>query len=263
MNKLKAPLLLALSMLAACGESLTTEETSIDKPIVESYLQEGDNALTVKVYCMEIYLKDGYELSQPLGGLSLSINGNSLTEAAEGAYTLDLVEDTIRGMEHYALSFDYRGRRVAAETTVPLPVEGLSVEPAYITRDASSFYWDVADTTQIRLAWDDPDGSYYQVYIESPASSDLPSMGGGEMQFRRRMMQPVRGNSYSAASREFMAAGDYWIHVYRVNKDYVNLYERVSATDLSNPASAIENGFGIFTGMSGGKIRFRVIEMEE
>jgi hypothetical protein len=262
MNKFKT-LLLALPMLGACGESLTTGEASTDKPIVESYLQEGADALTVKVYRMEVYLKDGYELSQPLGGLELSINGESLTEVAEGSYTLDLGEDKIRGLGHYALSFDYRGRKVAAETTVPLPVDGLSVEPAYITRDASSYYWNVSDTSFVRLAWDDPEGDYYQIYIESPASSDLPDMGGGGMQFRRRMMQPVRGNSYNAASREFMAAGDYWIHVYRVNKDYVDLYERISASDLANPASAIENGFGIFTGMSGGKIRFRVIEEEE
>jgi hypothetical protein len=240
-----------------------TNDVSTRTPIVESYLQAGDTTLTVKVYSMEAYLKDGYELSQPIGGLSLSVNGRALTETAEGSYTLRLGEDTIRGLQRYELSFDYLNRTVAAATTVPPPVTGLSIDPTFITRTSSSyFFWDTTDTTTIRLTWDDPDRSYYQIYIESPASSDLPSMGGGAMQFRRRMMQPFRGSSYTTTSREFMTSGNYSIHVYRVNKDYVDLYERASATDLANPASAIDNAFGIFTGMSGAGVGFRVEEEE-
>ena len=90
----------------------------------------------------------------------------------------------------------------------------------------------------------------------------MPTLGGGA-QFRRRMMQPFRGNSYTTVSREFMSAGDYLIHVYRVNKDYVDLYERISSTDLANPYSAIQNAFGIFTAMSVAKVRFQVVAEEE
>lgn len=217
--------------ISGCDESLMDSAVNTGTPVVESYLQAGSNSLTVKVYGMEIYLKDDYELSWPIEGLQLEINGRELTETAQGTYSLSLGGDTVRELQNYELSFEYRGKTVSASTSVPKPVTGLSIEPAYITRTSSSYFWDSADTAEIKLTWDDPDNSYYQLYIESPAASDMPTLGGGA-QFRRRMMQPFRGNSYTTVSREFMSAGDYLIHVYRVNKDYVDLYERISVSRL-------------------------------
>ncbi|MDR2627583.1 MAG: hypothetical protein LBC40_06080 [Dysgonamonadaceae bacterium] len=262
MKKIASCFLVA-GILAGCGEELMTYDVSTATPIVESYLQEGSNTVSVRLYSMEVYLKDSYELSWPIEGLQLTINGRELTETAPGTYSLDVGTDTIRGQQHFDLTFDYGGQTVAASTVVPEAVTGLTVEPASITRIASSYYfWDTTDTTEIKLTWDDPGNSYYQIYIESPATSDIPSMGGG-MQFRRRMMQPFRGNSYTTTSREFMSAGDYRIYVYRVNKEYVDLYERISSTDLANPSSAIRNAFGIFTAMSAASVLFQVLEAEE
>lgn len=252
-----------LSFFCSCGESLTDSVVNVGMPIVESYLLEGTNSMTVKLYSMEVYLKEGYEFSKPVGGLNLNVNGKELTETAAGTYVLNLDEDTIRGMQRYDLSFEYLGKAISASTSIPQPVTNLRVEPEYIARSSSSwYYFDTEDTVEIRLTWDDPDLDYYQIYIESPATSDIPSMGG-DMQFRRRMMQPFRGGSYTASSREFRTAGLYSIYVYRVNQDYADLYERISSTDLANPSSAIQNAFGIFTSTSVAGIGFQVIETEE
>jgi hypothetical protein len=255
-------LLVLAGMIASCGEELMTYDVTTGTPIVESYLQEGSNAVSVKLYSMEIYLGDDYELSWPIEGLELKINGRELAETVPGTYSLYLGEDTLRELQNYELSFEYQGKTISASTTVPKPISHLGIEPAYITRTSSSYFWDTDDTTEIKLTWDAPDNGYYQIYIESPAVSDMPSMGGGT-QFRRRMMQPFRGSRYTTGSREFMSAGDYSIYVYRINKDYVDLYERISSTDLANPSSAIHNAFGIFTAMSVAKVRFQVIEAEE
>ncbi|MDR1601175.1 MAG: DUF4249 domain-containing protein, partial [Tannerella sp.] len=237
-------------IMASCGESLMDSTVDTGMPVVESYLQEGANVATVKLYSMEVYLKDGYELSRPVGGQRLKINGRELTETDAGTYVLYLGADTVRGGQDYDLSFEYLGKTVSASTAVPQPVTNLTVEPTYITRTSSSYYFfDTEDTTEIRLTWDDPDRSYYQIYIESPATSDMPDFGDGT-QFRRRMMQPFRGGSYTTSSREFRTTGSYSIYVYRVNKDYADLYERISSTDLANPSSAIQNAFGVFTAMS-------------
>ncbi|MDR3219761.1 MAG: DUF4249 domain-containing protein [Dysgonamonadaceae bacterium] len=254
--------LFVILLATACGEALMDYEINISTPVVEAYLQEGSNQLNVKVYSMEVYLKDEYDLSDPISGLKLKINDRELTETASGTYSLFLGSDTIRGLQNYDLQFDYQGKTVSASTSVPQAVTHLSIEPTSITRTSSYYFWDTADTTEIKLTWDDPDHSYYQVYIESPATSDMPSMGGG-MQFRRRMMQPFQGSSYATTSREFMSVGAYSIYVYRVNKEYVDLYERMSSSDLSNPASAVQNAFGIFTAMSVAGVRFYVYESED
>jgi hypothetical protein len=255
-------LIFTVLLFTACGEKLMNYDVTTDMPIVESYLQEGASALSVQVYSMEIYTEDDYILSKPITGLQLNINGQALAETDKGNYSLNLEEDTIRGLQNFDLSFEYLGKTVTASTSVPNPITNLSINPTSITRSSSYSFWDGSDTTEIKLTWDDPDRSYYQIYIESPASSDMPSPDGGTM-FRRRMMQPFQGSSYTTTSREFRSTGNYTIYVYRVNKEYADLYERISSTDLANPSSSIQNAFGIFTAVSVAKIGFHVYVADE
>ncbi|MDR2120273.1 MAG: DUF4249 domain-containing protein [Tannerella sp.] len=265
MNTVKSFVLRTSLLLfcCSCGESLMDGAVDTAMPIVESYLSEGADAITVKLYSMEVYLREGYEFSKPVGGLSLEINGRKPTETDAGTYVLRLGADTIRGGQRYDLSFEYQGKTVSASTTVPPPVTGLRIEPESATRAAGSWFFDTsADTVEIRLAWDDPDAGYYQIYIESPAAEDMPPMGGGS-QFRRRMMQPFQGNGYTVTSREFRSTGYYSIYVYRVNSDYVDLYERIGSTDRANPSSAVRNAFGIFTAISAASVKFQVIEAKD
>jgi hypothetical protein len=260
MKKTKYFCLLSISgiLLSGCGESLMDNEMNTATPIVESYLQEGTNSLTVKLYSMEVYLGEDYILSKPLTDLTVHVNGKALTETDRGAYSLDLGSDIIRGLQEYRLQFDYQGKAIQSSTIVPQPIERLAIEPSSITRTSSSYYWNTNDTTEIVLSWDDPEHSYYQIYVESPdTSSANPSFGGV---FGRRMMQPFQGDTYTMRMMEFPYTGNYSISVYRVNKDYAELYERVSASDLANPVSFVENALGIFTSMSMASVRFTVYD---
>jgi hypothetical protein len=72
------------------------------------------------------------------------------------------------------------------------------------------------------------------------------------------MMQPIQASSHTMTLREFRSAGNYSIYVYKVNKEYVELYERVSSSDLANPVSFIDNALGIFTSMSVAKCNLKV-----
>ncbi|MDR1403436.1 MAG: DUF4249 domain-containing protein [Tannerellaceae bacterium] len=237
-----------LSVLAvsSCGQALMDYAVDAETPIVESYLQEGTNHLTVKVYSMEAYLKNEYKVSKPVAGLDVNVNDRTLTETSPGTYFVDWGNDTVRQNQTYELRFAYNGQTIQASATVPPPVEGLHVEPESLELTASGYFWDSADTTEVVVSWDDPDHGYYQVYIESPQTTDVPSLG----LFGRRMMQPFRGNTYKTTAREFRSAGTHWIYVYRVNTDYADLYERISSSDLANPVSSIQNAFGIFTASS-------------
>jgi hypothetical protein len=241
---------LILPALAGCGEALMDYSIDTDMPIVESYIQEGTNNLTVNIYSMEVYLKDDVKLSKPIGGLKVNVNDRQLTETATGTYFFDFENDTIKESQKYDLQFDHNGKTVKGSTTIPAPIRSLRVEPETITISGSIWNWS-SDTTEVIVSWDDPDGSYYQIYIDSPNTDDMPSMGI----FGRRMMQPFKGNTYRTTSRQFRSVGSHWIYVYRVDKDYVDLYERISSSDLANPGSAIQNAFGIFTSLSVARVR--------
>ncbi|MDR2811486.1 MAG: DUF4249 family protein [Tannerellaceae bacterium] len=245
--------------LAGCGEALSTSGLDVSTPVVESYLEEGKNTLSVKLYSMEVYLGEDFVLSKPLTGLNVRVNDRELVETEKGAYSLHLGSDTIRGQREYSLQFEYGEKTIRAVTRVPLPVSGLKIEPSYISRTSSSYYWGWGeDSTEIVLSWDDPDGSYYQVYVVSPGSSTVNTPSGPV--FGRRMMQPFQGNRHVLHPMDFPSVGYYTLHLYRVNKDYAELYERISSTDLANPVSFIDNALGIFTSLSAGRVGFSVVE---
>jgi len=185
----------------------------------------------------------------------VKVNNIDLTETSSGVYSLDLDKETIREGQIYRLNFNYNGKSIEAATTVPSPIRSLAVEPQSIEL-SSSYFGDIADTTQVVVSWEDPDNSFYQIYIDSPNNPDMPSMGI----FRRRMMQPFKGDGHRLSTREFRSTGTHTIYVYRVCQDYAELYERISASDLANPVSYIQNAFGIFTSVSVARINLRVSE---
>ena len=246
---------LTLSTLVGCGEPLMENDGNTSMPVVECYLQEGADSLTVSVFSMEEFLRDDIKLSRPVSQLNVFVNDVELTETSSGTYTFYLGGDTIREGQEYNLKFTHNGKSIKATTTIPPPIRSLTIEPQSIAL-SYSYMWDFSDTTQVIVSWDDPDDSFYQVYIESPNNPDMPSMGI----FRYRMMQPFKGDSYSISTRELRSTGTHRIYVYRVGKDYTELYERISASDLANPVSYIQNAFGIFTSMSTARINVNVYE---
>ena len=244
-SKVCAFLAMTLLLLISCGEPLVENEVNVATPVVACYLTEGSDNITVSVYSMEEFLQEGVKLSKPVSQLQITVNHIELAETSAGTYSVSLEDDSIRAGQVYQLNFAYNGKNIEASTTIPAPIRSLAVEPQSITL-SSAYYWNFSDTTQVVVSWDDPDNSFYQIYLESPNNPDLPSMGI----FQRRMMQPFQGNSYRVSARELRSAGTHTIYVYRVGKDYAELYERISASDLANPVSYIQNAFGIFTSMS-------------
>jgi hypothetical protein len=206
---------------------------------------------------MEQYLEDDVALSQPITGLSVTINDYALTETESGTYSYSFADDdSIKAGATYTLRFTYNDVPIEASTTIPQKVSNIVASPDTLTISSYYMWYNTDDTIEVNVTWDDPDGSYYQVYMESPNTTDLPSMGV----FGRRMMQPTKGASYTAGGMEFRSAGIHYIYVYRVNKDYVDLYERISSFDLANPVRSIPNAFGVFTSMSMNRVRIVVFE---
>ena len=62
--------------------------------------------------------------------------------------------------------------------------------------------------------------------------------------------------------RDLQQFGDHRVIVYRVNPEYAALYESASNSSLniSEPPTNINNGLGIFTGISSDTLFFKVIE---
>ncbi|MFV0417210.1 MAG: DUF4249 family protein [Dysgonomonas sp.] len=246
-------------LLISCGKELTQYDASIKTPIVESYLKAEDSKLTVKVYSMESFNEEVTQYSKGISNLQIYVNDQLLTESATaGTYTLENTSGILNIGSKCDLRFDYNNQSITATTNIPSKPQDLAMS-RYVIEKSS---WNFGDTIpEVILSWNNTDNSYYQVYIqslsESSGSTQAPSfMGGG---FGKMLMQPIQGSSYTLGMQDMSFEGNYRCILYKVTKEYAELYERMSSTDLANPVSFVENGFGIFTAFNSDTIIYKVV----
>jgi len=72
--------------------------------------------------------------------------------------------------------------------------------------------------------------------------------------------KPTQGSTYEIPFGSFSYYGTHRILLYHVNPDYALLYEdqETSSQNFSTPISGINNGFGIFTGMSSDELLLEI-----
>lgn len=80
-----------------------------------------------------------------------------------------------------------------------------------------------------------------------------------DFQFRK---EPERADSSALNSREFSYFGTHRVVLFHLNVDYASLYDDASTSslNLTNPTTSIENGYGIFTGISTDTLYIDVLE---
>lgn len=263
MNKiLFTCILLCTVLMSSCGEELTRYDISVKTPVVESYLETEASKLTVKVYSMESFREEDVQFSQAIKNLNVYINDILMTETSDGTYTIEDKPELLLNGNECSLRFDYNGKTITANTQTPNRPVGLSISQTEIERYSSWYYTDsIPDVT---ISWDNPDNSYYQIYIQSLSQTSgstqaPPFMGGG---FGKMMMQPIQGNSYTLKMHDVSFAGYYRCVLYKITKEYAELYEQMSSTDLSNALSHIDNGLGIFTAYSTDTLQYKVVYTE-
>lgn len=243
-------------MLASCGKEVMKYETSAKTPVVESYLKAGNSSLTVYVYSIETFDDKTTQYSKPIGGLNLSVNNMELTEKETGTYTLTTPLGLLDADNICELNFSYNNKTIKAQTDIPSKPTGLSISKSVITVSQYSYYYD--SIPNVTISWDNPDNSYYQVYIQSlSSSSSSTQMPGGD--FSKMMMQPTQSNSYTLKMHDMSIEGLYRCVLYKITDKYAELYEQMSSTDLANPVSYIENGLGVFTAFDSDTIRYQII----
>jgi hypothetical protein len=243
------------TLIVACGKEIMKYDIDVSTPVVEGYLTTGASTLSVKVYSMESFDEDSVAYSKPIKNLELYINDRKLTETADGTYTLDALDGMLDEGKTCNLRFEYNNKTVTASTVMPSYPQNAQINNLDILL-SSSGYWNMDSIPDVKVTWNNTDNAFYQVYIWSLDNSN-GSMPGGRG-FGRMMMQPFQGNSYQLTMRDMMSEGRYVCYLYKINKDYAELYERVSSSDLANPVSFITNGLGVFTGISADTISYRV-----
>jgi len=268
--------LIILLLLNAC-----TEESSVivdtKTAVVEAYLFAGQPADSVRIIQSYSYVRENTDLIT-LNDLEVQISDGqqtyNLDHSAEGIYqNPDFIPQS---GATYVLTFDHNGETVRSETYVPQK-RTISISKASVRLEKITDINDLINSgfggnqDAIEVVWDNSEGDYYYVVIEN--IEDNPEFvndllaefqsNGNALRFFQ-ITEPEISDFYAISTlRDLTQFGTYRIIVYRVNPEYAALYETsgTSSVSIATPPSNIENGLGIFTGVSSDTVYLEVIKI--
>ncbi|HMQ48037.1 MAG TPA: DUF4249 family protein [Saprospiraceae bacterium] len=257
----------ALWLFWACEEEATPQ--TIDELTVEAFLYAGQTLDSVKFW--KIIPFDATEAPaypNDLVPVVVDENGQAYPlqlMGEEGVYgNSDLL---IEAEKTYTIEVIYHDKTISASTYVPGQPLRLELSDSTIYRKQINDFTDIQDMQipdPIEITWQAEAGAYYFVQVKNiendpDAVNALFEEEGIELP---DFLTEPSSNSYYTINvfREITHFGTYEVRVYRVNPEYVALYEDNSsgAGALNEIRTNVQNGYGIFTGVNSTRIYFEV-----
>lgn len=272
---LKISLISGICFLIACTEEITSN-LDTQTAVVEGYLFAGHPTDSIFIRQSFSYARENADLIT-LDDLEVVITDNTeaflLTHQENGYYqNLNFIPQSGKT---YTLSFDYNGETISAETYIP-EKRAISISEASIALEKITGFGGFGggspfgEEEAIEITWDNSDGDYYYVVIENIEENPefvndlLAQFGGNGFSIRFfRITEPEISDFHALNTRRDLTQyGTYRIIVYRVNPEYAALYESAgtSSVTIAEPPSNIENGLGIFTGVSSDTVYLEVVK---
>jgi hypothetical protein len=262
--------LLSFYLLGCEKETLVVSNT--ETLVVQGYLYEGQVPDSIRFTLSNAY-DDADSNVVFLEDLEPVLRSDDhtylLREKGPGYYHAP--DHKVMANNTYTLEVPYRGTLVTGETFIPKPVPASlsAMEVAVKKVSAGQFPGGGFNEVEpVEVRWTNTGGVYFYVSVKNVESApepfndnpDRPAFGPGGFNV---LSQPEVIDFYTInPRRDLTHFGTHRIVVYRVNPEYVALYENTetSSQNLSDPPSNIENGLGIFTGISTDTVYLEVIE---
>ncbi|MDW3652882.1 MAG: DUF4249 family protein [Bacteroidia bacterium] len=264
---------LLLFNLSCEQESLNNYET--ETAVVSGYIYAGYPVDSIRITQSISYSQSDssiISLDELSPSLSDANNSWELLSIGNGYYhNPDII---VLSENSYQLKFEHKGNEVSAITYVPQAraanLSTLAIEMDRI--ESGGFPGNLGEQADpIEISWDNSEGDYYYVLIEN--IEDDPRYineflrerleESGELRRFQRITEPEITDFYAInPMRELQQFGTHRVIVFRVNPEYAALYQSSSNSTLtiSEPPSNVNNGLGIFSGLSSDTLYFEVNE---
>ncbi len=239
------------TFISACQKANTTVSDK-ERPVVEAYLIPG-NALQVKVYYQK-YLDDTISYGYPVTGLKLNVSDGKNTispiEKSAGVYIYS-DKTFVKDNKTYSLTFAYNGNTITAQTTVPSKPIGFKGSAVKQYIPGFSFGSTPKTFNQVVFSWNNPNSDYFLMVFQDITSSPNPLNSGNTTAYKDSEVILGQAISYQTGPRTFTYLGNYNVLLYHINKEYSDALNSSGGTslNLTNPATNVVNGLGVFTAM--------------
>ncbi|MEL6355869.1 MAG: DUF4249 family protein, partial [Bacteroidota bacterium] len=233
----------------------------IDELTIEAYLHADSTAQYIffgKVVPLDSLITP---LDEELSPVIVDGEGNIFPlqpTGEDGRYENSVL--TLQSESTYQLEVEYNGKMVTASTYIPeAPARGeLSVYE--IQRTQINDFEDIFNQEQgdpVEVRWEAAPDTYYFVSVKNieldpnPINTLFEEEDIGIVR-EGFTTEPFIGDRYAITPFDITHFGTHEVTIYRVNPEYVLLYEDPSngAAGLNEIRTNVENGFGIFTGIN-------------
>jgi hypothetical protein len=260
---------LLLLDFTSCSKELMTPMTSDNTAVVEAYLVAGESTGLVYVSKILPFSDDTVNIKEMIGGLAVYINGIQLTEVDTGVYRFYIADSAIAIGGTYNLSFAYGGNEVTAQTIVPAKPVGFtsSTSTVYATRitedDSATMPGPGSMMDEVELTWDNTDAAYHYLmveYLEDSADYINANLAENDFPFNQAT-SPTQETYFKVGMQNIRYFGSYRVVLLRVNTEFNDAFTRngTNSNNLVNPNTNINNGFGLFTGVSSDTVYLEVV----
>lgn len=260
-------------ILPSCEE--TSSLAVHTEAVVEAYLYADAPVENIQISSLIPFGAEFGDIS-PTNDLLVSLKWKeqsfmlSPTEGDSGYYHYTGNDLQIQHGETYQLSFAYNGKNILAETIVPSPPQGLFMPKDDITMTQIVFGGGIPGgglgggfqvPDPLEVFWDNSNGDYHYIVIENIERS--PESIFVDLPFERNfnfITEPTSSDVFLIRPQILEQFGTHRVVLYRVNQEYVDLYENreQDSRNLTEPLTNIENGLGVFTAFNSDTLYFEV-----
>jgi len=279
---MKNVLIIALFLFIVGCEKEKLSNGHSDMIVVQGYLYMGEPVDSIRL-SQVVLLNSGDTLFHGITDATVIIgcDGTAYTLVSsekEGYYHCTDASLKVSSNKIYTLDITYDNKRITSQTMVPETPTNLKISDnvLYVDPTSTNMRMNPNDTTNsLTVSWSNINKEYYFVVLENkdsalititftnPFTGTTDTVNSGNFA-RRFRSNPIQSSSYRISTNSVGNYGKYVFKLYKVTKDYANLYESRSqnSTSLNEPFSNINNGLGIFTSFSVDSISFSVVKKE-
>lgn len=278
-------LALILGTISSCEDPAVY--TPNDRFVLQAYLYAGEPVFDIKIRnAVPLTVTDS--VGEPINDASVVLYRNGVgyplvSSSDTGTYMYPGNNLIVTEGETFNIEATWGTRTATAETTVPEPPVGVVISSDTI--ELPEIDWgssgtpnfevmrelmDAQQNVKLEVYWDNPNTELHFVVVENAEEdqeSIFPAPGGGFGRLDRRggfrrISAPTRESSYQINFNEIQYWGKYIVKVYRVNKEYADLYDNLQqdSRDLNEPPTNIKNGLGIFSAFNSVNTYFTVVK---
>lgn len=248
--------LLVILLLWSCSSDDSCENYS-DTPVVEGYITRG-NSIKVKVMRQTPFYAEANVSDDDINNLHVSVKSGDtivqLTPMGKGIYKDTAQEMLPETGVDYDLFFTFNNRLVTASTKILSKPENFCQSATSMAIEAFEMGEETVFPDPVVLSWENADQSYYMLVVKNiesnPSLINSNGMGNPPQRFFRN--RPTQGSSMELEARYFQYYGTHRLILFHLNADYAALFSENGNTSVNmvNPATNIQNGLGIFTGLN-------------